>query len=121
MALRTPEGVLSNGIRGDAALCPAWMPWVDSLHRRLRSRSWERAGGVVRQRGLRRPCPHRAGCRRPASLPTAGGARIDPGVIEYTPQYPLWTDGAAKRRWLRLPPGEAVDASDPDHFDFPPG
>jgi hypothetical protein len=46
---------------------------------------------------------------------------IAPDVHEFEPQYPLWTDGAAKRRWIRLPPGSAVDASDPDLFAFPVG
>jgi hypothetical protein len=44
-----------------------------------------------------------------------------PGVRPYSPQYPLWTDGAAKRRWIRLPPGTAIDASDPDSWRFPVG
>lgn len=39
----------------------------------------------------------------------------------YTPQYPLWTDGAAKRRWLYLPPGTAIDAGNPDAWEFPVG
>lgn len=43
------------------------------------------------------------------------------GVIAFAPQYPLWTDGATKRRWIALPPGSFVDASDPDHWRFPPG
>jgi hypothetical protein len=42
-------------------------------------------------------------------------------VVPYAPQYPLWTDGAAKRRWIRLPPGTAVDASDPWAWEFPVG
>ncbi|MBL8842731.1 MAG: hypothetical protein JNL90_14525 [Planctomycetes bacterium] len=43
------------------------------------------------------------------------------GVIAFSPQYPLWTDGATKRRWIALPPGTSIDASDPDHWRFPPG
>jgi hypothetical protein len=46
---------------------------------------------------------------------------IAPGVHAFDPQYPLWTDGAAKSRWIRLPPGTSIDASDPDRFDFPVG
>jgi hypothetical protein len=46
---------------------------------------------------------------------------IAPDVLAFEPQYPLWTDGAAKSRWIRLPPGTWVDASDPDHFVFPVG
>lgn len=44
-----------------------------------------------------------------------------PGVLPYAPQYPLWTDGAAKRRWIRLPPGTFIDASDPAGWSFPAG
>ena len=43
------------------------------------------------------------------------------GILPFSPQYPLWSDGAAKRRWLSLPPGTAIDASDPDAWVFPPG
>jgi hypothetical protein len=46
---------------------------------------------------------------------------IRSGNIAFSPQYPLWSDGAAKRRWLHIPPGMAIDASQPDEWDFPPG
>src|SRR5829696_2454750 len=39
---------------------------------------------------------------------------VDPRHLAFSPQYPLWTDGAAKRRWISLPPGSAIDGSDPD-------
>lgn len=41
--------------------------------------------------------------------------------IAFAPQYPLWSDGTSKRRWLSLPPGTAVDASNPDAWEFPIG
>lgn len=41
--------------------------------------------------------------------------------LSYTPQYPLWSDGAVKKRWLHLPPGTSIDASAPDAWEFPPG
>jgi hypothetical protein len=43
------------------------------------------------------------------------------GLVEYTPAYELWSDGAVKRRWVRLPPGASIDTSDPDGFVFPAG
>lgn len=43
------------------------------------------------------------------------------GNLPFTPQYPLWSDGAAKRRWIYLPPGRAIDASQPDAWQFPAG
>jgi len=46
---------------------------------------------------------------------------VDPAHLAFAPQYPLWTDGAAKRRWISLPPGTAIDASDPDAWVFPVG
>ena len=51
----------------------------------------------------------------------AATRRVAPDVLPFTPQYPLWSDGAAKRRWIRLPPGTAIDASDPDAWVFPVG
>jgi hypothetical protein len=44
-----------------------------------------------------------------------------PGVVAFTPRYPLWSDGAEKRRWLYLPPGSAIDTSNPDAWEFPRG
>ena len=41
--------------------------------------------------------------------------------IRFSPQYPLWTDGAIKTRWMELPPGTFVDASNPDAWQFPVG
>src|SRR6187549_2587716 len=46
---------------------------------------------------------------------------IRAGNEPFTPQFPLWTDGQAKRRWLYLPPGTAIDKSDPDRWEFPRG
>jgi len=46
---------------------------------------------------------------------------IRAGNLPFSPQYPLWSDGAAKRRWLYLPPGKFIDASRPDAWDFPAG
>jgi hypothetical protein len=46
---------------------------------------------------------------------------VDARNVSYTPQYPLWSDGAAKRRWLRLPDGQAIDAALIDAWEFPVG
>ena len=46
---------------------------------------------------------------------------IDPRNLPFSPQYPLWSDGATKHRWIHLPEGTAIDASDPDVWVFPAG
>lgn len=46
---------------------------------------------------------------------------LAPGVIPFEPAHALWTDGAAKRRWIQLPSGTRVDTSDPDCWQFPVG
>ena len=46
---------------------------------------------------------------------------VDSKNLSFAPQYPLWTDGAAKRRWISLPPGTSIDASDPENWVFPAG
>lgn len=43
------------------------------------------------------------------------------GVQAFEPRYRLWSDGAEKRRWIALPPGRAIDARDPDAWQFPRG
>ncbi len=46
---------------------------------------------------------------------------LAPDLIEFEPAYTLWSDGAEKRRWLRLPPGTKIDTRDMDHWVFPVG
>lgn len=46
---------------------------------------------------------------------------VDPDHVSFQPQYPLWTDGAEKRRWISVPEGSAIDATNPDIWDFPIG
>ncbi len=46
---------------------------------------------------------------------------IAPANRPFTPQYPLWSDGARKRRWIYLPAGSAIDATQPDAWQFPVG
>jgi len=52
---------------------------------------------------------------------TAGSTIVDSRNRAYSPQYPLWTDGAEKARWMRLPEGAVIDARDDDHWSFPVG
>jgi len=49
------------------------------------------------------------------------GKEISADVLPFSPQYPLWSDGAEKRRWIRLPRGTRIDARDPDRWVFPVG
>ena len=61
----------------------------------------------------------------PATLMETGLYQ-SPGLVDsrnrpFSPQYPLWTDGAAKRRWIQLPAGSAIDASDVHEWRFPTG
>jgi hypothetical protein len=49
------------------------------------------------------------------------GSEVNPDARPFSPQYPLWSDGAGKRRWIWLPPGAQIDASRPDAWDFPRG
>jgi len=47
--------------------------------------------------------------------------RVDPKNLSYSPQYPLWSDGAHKRRWVYLPAGRRIDAARQDDWVFPVG
>jgi hypothetical protein len=44
---------------------------------------------------------------------------IDARNRPFAPQYPLWTDGARKARWVYLPPGTSIDGGHADEWDFP--
>lgn len=52
-----------------------------------------------------------------AGQPDRLGAQVRP----FEPRFALWSDGAVKRRWIRLPPGTAIDARQPDAWRFPRG
>jgi cytochrome c553 len=76
---------------------------------------------------LARPAAAREPERAPDRLALTGlydPAR--PGAIAaanrpFSPQYPLWSDGLTKRRWVYLPEGRVIDARDPGSWDFPAG
>jgi hypothetical protein len=80
---------------------------------------------VCARAALSAPAP--APSRLPERLADTGlyadfaAGQIAAGVLPFSPQYPLWTDGAAKRRWIRLPPGAAIDARDARAWRFPVG
>lgn len=61
----------------------------------------------------------------PARLSATGlylaDGTVDPRCRPFVPQYPLWTDGAAKARWIRLPEGAIIDVADLDAWRFPVG
>jgi cytochrome c553 len=67
--------------------------------------------------GLRPPARlSEAGLYAPASLDV-----IDPRNRPFSPQYPLWSDGAVKRRWVYLPPNVAINVGEDDEWEFPVG
>lgn len=43
------------------------------------------------------------------------------GVHPYEPLFELWSDGAEKRRWIKLPPDAKIDTTDMDYWSFPAG
>ncbi|KAA0252208.1 hypothetical protein FBQ97_11580 [Acidobacteria bacterium ACD] len=69
--------------------------------------------------------PAAAPARAPRLLSETGlygpDGGVDPRNLPFSPQYPLWTDGAAKSRWIRLPEGSSIDVSDVDAWRFPVG
>ena len=51
----------------------------------------------------------------------AASLTVDARNRPFAPQYPLWSDGATKRRWVRVPEGALIDTTRVDHWDFPVG
>jgi hypothetical protein len=41
--------------------------------------------------------------------------------LMFSPQYPLWSDGAKKKRWIYLPPKQHINAKRVDDWVFPIG
>lgn len=46
---------------------------------------------------------------------------LAPGVREFSPRYPLWSDGAEKRRFAYLPPCSQIDTTEADYWRYPQG
>jgi|SoiMethySBSTD1v2_1073268.scaffolds.fasta_scaffold01472_13 cytochrome c553 len=46
---------------------------------------------------------------------------IDKRNRTFSPQYPLWSDGATKRRWVRLPEGSMINVADLANWELPVG
>jgi mono/diheme cytochrome c family protein len=82
---------------------------------------------VAGQEAARRVLVASTHLQPPARLSETGlyeGGRVGAIAREnrpFSPQYPLWSDGAAKQRWIYLPPGSAIDASNVHAWDFPVG
>jgi hypothetical protein len=43
------------------------------------------------------------------------------GVHPYSPMFELWSDDAAKKRWIALPAGTKIDTTDMNYWSFPTG
>ena len=46
---------------------------------------------------------------------------ISKAAIEFVPDYPLWSDGVVKRRWIILPESTQIDTHDMEHWRYPLG
>jgi hypothetical protein len=72
------------------------------------------------------PCAD-AGASAPQDLRCTGlyaswsAKTLAPGVRAYAPAVPFWSDGAAKERFVYLPPGQTIDTSDMDDWVLPVG
>ena len=102
---------------GDAPGAFARQPWRSSCCRsrqasRRRGGRWRCARPPTRREPPPRLCETRA-------LRGRGGREVDARNRPFSPQYPLWTDGAAKRRWMQLPAGATIDATDADEWELP--
>jgi len=42
-------------------------------------------------------------------------------ALAFAPAVPLWSDGAGKDRWIELPAGAKIDATNPNEWVFPVG
>lgn len=110
MAMRTCTGRAARGAITALSLCAVGLG----------------ASGCDDFRACDAPDPDRQGAL-PAALSETGlyediAARaLASDIVVYEPVFALWSDGAEKRRFMKLPPGSTIDARDPDAWQFPEG
>ena len=102
-----------------------WLPWVAACGGRILSPPSGDAveAGVV--------APYATECVGaavpPSSIKCTGlysdvaAKALAVGVRAYAPATPLWADYATKQRWIALPVGTKIDASNPNEWIFPVG
>ena len=80
--------------------------------------SWPLDDGLLEQPLL--PMPATIG---EIGLFAPGGdlSQVAPGVLDYEPNYPLWTNGLIKLRHVKVPPGTSITAGAGEHWEFPLG
>jgi uncharacterized repeat protein (TIGR03806 family) len=66
------------------------------------------------------PPPHLSGTGL-FSNSTAGGLTPAPGILPYNVIAPLWSDSAAKSRWIALPAGAQITFAATGEFTYPAG
>jgi hypothetical protein len=67
------------------------------------------------------PTEHSADLACTGLYADAASGTLAADVNAYEPAFSLWSDGAEKRRFIRLPPGTSIDTSDLDQWKFPVG
>ena len=79
---------------------------------------------------VRATAAHEAGAMAPVAprllsetglYSSVAALKVDDRNRSFSPQYPLWSDGAVKRRWVRLPAGTKINVADVDNWQLPVG
>lgn len=83
--------------------------------------SVQRGGGAAQARAIVQPDPLPQLLSETGLFADGEMQTLRSDVLPFSVQYPLWTDGATKRRWISLPAGTWIDASNPDQWRFPAG
>lgn len=118
-ATATASWPVAGGPRAQAAR-------LDPAPRPTRTPTFELDAHLIADSDLPASAGGRGSAVAPARLSDTGLYRhgtlaIDAANRPFSPQYPLWSDGAAKSRWIHLPAGATINASRIDAWDFPVG
>ncbi len=81
--------------------------------------AWEDASMVVRPPPLEEGLPTLLS-DTPLFVDIAAG-EVHPAMVEFEPQFHLWSDNADKRRWAYIPECETIGTADLNDWDFPVG
>jgi len=111
------EGAPTSSTDALAPSAPAELAYVE-----LEAMSLDAVGATAAESSTDDSAAAALPCVGPPGLYREGSCdMLAEGVRPYAPRFQLWSDGEIKERFVYLPPGSVIDATNPDRWNYPVG